>query len=186
MTAGTEIERKFVVEQPPPDLDRCQRTTIEQGYIAIASDGTEVRIRRWSPGDASESAGDRGADGDDDLGHGAALTIKSGRGRTRLEEEILIDNDRFERLWPLTDGRRVEKTRYVIPLDAALQAELDVYSGALEGLTVAEVEFDSEKAAQEFKPPAWFDREVTDDPRYKNQRLACAGAPASTDGPDRG
>ena len=28
-----------------------------------------------------------------------------------------------------------------------------------------------------FAAPPWFDREVTDDPRYKNQRLACEGAP---------
>jgi CYTH domain-containing protein len=107
----------------------------------------------------------------------AALTIKSGGGRVRAEEELAIETDRFERLWPLTEGRRIEKTRYEIAADGAT-IELDVYAGALDGLVVAEVEFDGEDAADAFEPPDWFGAEVTDDARYKNQRLACDGAPA--------
>ncbi len=128
-----EIERKFLVGEPPPGLKRSRSTRIEQGYIAIANDGTEVRVRR--------------RDG------AATLTIKSGRGRSRLEEEIAIDAARFARLWPLTKGRRLEKTRHLIPTQAGLTIELDVYSGALTGLTVAEVEFDSEEQADAFEPP---------------------------------
>jgi CYTH domain-containing protein len=52
-----------------------------------------------------------------------------------------------------------------------------VYSGALTGLMVAEVEFPSEEAARAFVPPAWFGREVTNDSRYKNRRLATEGLP---------
>ncbi len=37
------------------------------------------------------------------------LTIKAGAGIERAEEELLLDPARFERLWPLTAGRRVEK-----------------------------------------------------------------------------
>ena len=55
--------------------------------------------------------------------------------------------------------------------------ELDVYTGALEGLRVAEVEFPDDAAADAFEPPAWFGREVTDDARYKNRALARDGAP---------
>jgi CYTH domain-containing protein len=152
-----EIERKFLVAEPPSDLDRWPSSAIEQGYVAIAADGTEVRVRRR-----------RGA---------AELTIKSGGGRARAEEEIAIESDRFERLWPLTEGRRIEKTRYEVDADAGATIELDVYAGALDGLVVAEVEFDSEAAADAFEPPDWFGAEVTDDARYKNQRLACDGAP---------
>jgi adenylate cyclase len=39
------------------------------------------------------------------------------------------------------------------------------------------VEFDSEAAADAFAPPAWLGRDVTEDGRYKNQRLARDGAP---------
>jgi adenylate cyclase len=152
-----EIERKYLVAEPPADLDRWPSSAIEQGYVAIAADGTEVRVRRR-----------RGE---------AQLTIKSGGGRARAEEEIAIEADRFERLWPLTEGRRIEKTRYEIEADGGATIELDVYAGALDGLVVAEVEFDSEAAADAFEAPDWFGAEVTDDARYKNQRLACDGAP---------
>lgn len=106
------------------------------------------------------------------------LTVKSGGGRSRLEEEIEIDAERFARLWPLTEGRRLEKTRHLIPASAGLMIEVDVYSGALSGLMVAEVEFGSEDAAEAFEPLDWFASEVTDDARFKNQTLACEGAPA--------
>jgi adenylate cyclase len=152
-----EIERKFLVAQPPADLDRHPSTAIEQGYLAIGDDGTEVRIRR------------RDAD--------ATLTVKGSGARSRVEEELEIDGARFDRLWPLTEGRRIEKTRYEIPAGDGLTIELDVYRGALEGLVVAEVEFDSDAAADAFSGPAWLGREVTDDRRYKNQRLACDGLP---------
>ena len=161
---GREIERKFLVPEPPPELRRWPSTRIEQGYLAVGADGTEVRVRR--------------RDGK------ATLTVKGGRGRSRAEEEIDIDVERFERLWPLTDGRRLEKARYVIPGAGGLELEVDVYAGALAGLTVAEVEFAGEEEASAFEPPDWFGREVTDDARFKNQRLACDGAPVDA-GADR-
>lgn len=105
------------------------------------------------------------------------LTVKSGSGRVRVEEEIEIEGDRFERLWPLTEGLRIEKTRYEIEADDGLVIELDVYEGDLEGLLVAEVEFESEEAADAFAPPDWLGPDVTEDARYKNQRLARDGAP---------
>ena len=152
-----EIERKFLVPERPDDLDRHPSTAIEQGYLAIADDGTEVRIRR--------------------RGGSATLTVKGAGGRSRVEEELDIDDERFERLWPLTEGRRIEKTRYEIPTEDGATIELDVYDGALAGLVVAEVEFDSEDAADHFAGPDWLGPEVTEDKRYKNQRLACEGRP---------
>jgi adenylate cyclase len=152
-----EIERKFLVLELPQGLERWPATRIEQGYLAIGGDGTEVRVRR------------RGGD--------AVLTVKGGGGRSRTEEEFGIDDERFARLWPLTEGRRLEKTRHVIAAGEGLNIEVDIYSGALTGLSVAEVEFGTEEAADAFEPPAWFGREVTDDARFKNQRLASEGAP---------
>jgi adenylate cyclase len=107
----------------------------------------------------------------------AYLTVKSGGGRVRVEEEIEIDDGRFERLWPLTEGRRIEKTRYEIPADGGLTIELDVYTGALDGLVTAEVEFGSEEAADAYEPPEWLGEDITEDLRYKNQRLAVDGLP---------
>jgi CYTH domain-containing protein len=160
-----EIERKFLVPEPPADLDRWPSTRIEQGYVAIDPDRTEVRLRRWDDG--------------------CALAFKQGGGRSRTEEELLLDAEQFERLWPLTEGRRIEKRRHVVDGAGETNLELDVYSGALAGLVVVEVEFGSEQAADAFAPPDWFGREVTDDPRFKNQRLAVDGVPgggSSADG----
>ena len=44
----------------------------------------------------------------------------------------------------------------MIAAGEGLNFEVDVYSGALTGLSVAEVEFGSEEAADAFEPPAWF------------------------------
>ena len=102
--------------------------------------------------------------------------MKAGRGRSRAEEEIELDPDTFERLWPLTEGRRVTKTRYRLP-HGDRQIELDLYSGGLAGLAVAEVEFPDEAAADAFEPPPWFGDEVTGERRYLNETLATQGRP---------
>jgi adenylate cyclase len=152
-----EIERKFLVSAPPPDLDRHPSSAIRQGYLAIEPSGTEARVR--------------------DRDGVAVLTVKQGGGRTRVEVEVPIEAGAFERLWPLTEGRRIEKTRHLVPAGDGLVIELDVYGGDLAGLVVAEVEFPSEAAADAFVAPEWLGRDVTADDRYKNQRLALDGAP---------
>jgi adenylate cyclase len=152
---GIEIERKFLVGGLPDGLDAGER--IEQGYLAIADDGVEVRIRR------------RGGE--------TTLTVKSGPAHVRTEEEIPIDERRFQSLWPLTEGRRVTKTRHRLAVEPELLAELDVFDGDHEGLRVAEIEFPSVEASERFAPPDWLGPEVTGDRRYANQSLALEGCP---------
>jgi adenylate cyclase len=152
--SGIEIERKFLVVRAPDPLPAGER--IEQGYLAIAPDGVEVRIRRRA-------------------GH-PTMTVKSGPAHVRVEEELEIDDRRFEALWPLTEGRRIAKTRHVLPLGDGVLAELDVFD-APAGLVLAEVEFPSREASSRFTPPGWLGREVTGDSRYANQSLALRGAP---------
>jgi CYTH domain-containing protein len=153
--AGVEIERKFLVDRLPAGVGEGE--AIEQGYLAVGEDGVEVRVRRR----------------DTDM----TLTIKSGPGMVRTEEEMEIDERRFESLWSLTEGRRVTKRRHLVPLDDGLAAEVDVYSGAHDGLLTAEVEFTSAERSDSFQPPEWFGREVTGDRRYANQTLAMGGMP---------
>ncbi len=155
---GYEIERKFLVAEVPGELDRFPAEAIEQGYIVIEG-SAEVRVRR--------------------RGGRTLLTVKSGAGGVRVEEEFEIDERRFASLWPLSDGRRVAKTRYRLPEDGDLTIELDVYAGALDGLVLAEVEFDSEAASEAYEPPDWFGPEVTEDLRYANRALAVDGVPAT-------
>jgi adenylate cyclase len=152
-----EIERKFVLGQPPEGIDAHPRRRIEQGYLAVGEDGVEVRVRR----------------NDEDT----TLTVKSAPGLVRVEEEIAIDERQFASLWELSEGRRVAKTRYLVPLGDGLTAEVDVYGDALAGLLTAEIEFPSEAASLAFLPPEWLGVEVTGDARYANRSLAIAGIP---------
>ena len=105
------------------------------------------------------------------------LTVKGGRGLARQETEVDLPAEVFEELWPQTAELRVEKTRHLVPLDGGLTAEVDVYSGDLEGLVTAEVEFESEEASEAFEAPSWLGTEVTGDHRYANQSLAANGVP---------
>lgn len=152
MAAGREIERRFLVSAIPED--RGPGTRILQGYLPLTSEETELRVRRK---------------GDDTI-----LTVKHGRGLDRSEEEVAISAEVFDALWPLTEGRRIEKTRYEFPHgDATI--ELDEFGGELKGLLMAEVEFDSPQASELFDEPEWLGREVTDDPSYGNRTLAERG-----------
>jgi CYTH domain-containing protein len=155
MAAGHEIERKFLVSAIPDDLGRGVR--ILQGYLPLTGEDTELRVRR--KGDAT------------------VLTVKRGHGLDRGEQEVAIGAEVFEALWPLTEGRRIEKTRYELPHGAAM-IELDEFGGELAGLLVAEVEFDSVEASEAFDAPGWLGLEVTDDPAYTNRVLAERGRPA--------
>ena len=152
-----EIERKWVPEALPPGLGEHESRRVEQGYVALDDAGAEVRVRR---------AGDE-----------LTLTIKSAPGLVRVEEELALSPAQFDSLWALTEGRRVVKTRHLVPLGDGLTAEVDVYEGDLGGLMTAEVEFDSEEASAAFAPPEWLGREVTGDKRYANRALAVSGAP---------
>ena len=155
-TSAWEIERKFLIAEAPPGLDRYPAQAIRQGYLALAADGAEVRLRHKA---------DR-----------FFQTIKQGEGLRRAEVEIELSRPQFEMLWPLTEGRRVEKVRYAIAYEGRT-LELDVYQGALAGLMTAEVEFPSLEASATFEPPAWLGVEITEDARYKNKNLAVFGMP---------
>jgi CYTH domain-containing protein/CHAD domain-containing protein len=152
----SEIERKFLVSSPPARLAARPGTALEQGYLAI-SERAEVRLRR---------AGER-----------LTLTVKVGHGESREEVEVAIDPGQFERLWPLTEGARVAKTRRLVSLPDGLSAEVDTYNGRLQGLQVVEVEFRSTEQSRRFDPPPWFGEELTEDARYSNQSLATEGLP---------
>jgi adenylate cyclase len=154
-----EVERKFLVWELPADLDSHPVSAIHQGYLAIDPDGSEVRVRR--------------------RGERRYLTSKRGHGLVRDEAEIELTEPQFDALWPLTESRRIEKTRYEISAGEGLVIEIDVYGGGLEGLVVAEIEFHSPADADAFDAPAWFGPDVTSDDRYKNQRLATDGLPSA-------
>lgn len=156
---SVERERKFLVDHVPAGLARFPHKQIQQGYLAIGPVGPEeVRIRR--------AAGR------------TVLTVKRGAGETRQEVEVPLPTAAARKLWPLTKGRRLSKTRYELPGRGGL-IQVDVYGGPLRGLVIAEVERHSVRALRQFRPPAWFGREVTGRKAFSNSNLARESPPRS-------
>ena len=156
MSAGKEVERKFLVVRLP-DLDAAHAALIRQGYLTAESDTVEVRLRQ--------------------KGTNYFITHKKGAGLERYEHEADIGKSAFETLWPATKGCRVEKMRWTGGLPGGLAFELDIFDGALAGLKLVEVEFATREDAARFEPPDWFGRDVTGDPTYSNATLARGGVP---------
>lgn len=153
MVAVVEIERRFLVGEPPLPLPEPAR--IEQAYLTTSP--VALRVRR--------------------IGDRVVLTIKAGAGLERTEIERDLELEEFDSLWRLATELRIEKRRFRIDLGDGLTAELDLFDGDLAGRRIVEVEFTSLASAAAFDPPAWFGREVTDDLRYSNTSLARSGWP---------
>ena len=118
-----EIERKFMVNYLPDDLERYPKRRLEQAYI---STDPVIRVR--------------------DSGGEYVLTVK-GKGLLAREEfELLLTRDAYDRLAEKAEGSRILKDRYRIPY-GALTIELDVFAPPFAPLILAEVEFSTEAAA---------------------------------------
>lgn len=144
-----EIERKYLVRQLPEHLNSYRQQKIAQGYLNV---NPVVRIRRSN----------------DDY----YLTYKGPGLMAREEYNLPLNAESFRHMTGKIDGLLIEKTRYLIPLENGLTAELDVFEGKLAPLTLVEVEFDSVEAANAFIAPDWFGEDVTTDGRYQNSRLS--------------
>src|SRR5678815_4414623 len=139
--SGDEIERVFKVRQVPKNIEQYPSADIVQGYLAVDASGSEVRLRK--------------------MGEHFFETFKGSGRLQRRELEIELNHDQFKALWPGTEGRRIEKTRYQIEW-ADKTIELNIFRGSLEGLVLAEVEFTSRQESEEFKPPDWLGEDVTE------------------------
>lgn len=144
-----EIERKYLIQSIPSDVNITETRHIEQGYLCT---DPVVRIRR---------------DGDSFF-----LTYKSKGLMVREEYNLPLTLEAYEHLRSKVDGRLIRKARHIIPLDDTLFIELDVFQGDLAPLMLAEVEFPTEEMAHAFRPPAWFGEEVTFSSLYHNSTLS--------------
>ncbi|MFA5326908.1 MAG: CYTH domain-containing protein [Prolixibacteraceae bacterium] len=147
---ATEIERKFLVD-PEKWTPSENGTHYKQAYLGLAPYPT-VRVR---------IAGEK-----------AFLTIK-GRSETiaRPEFEYEIPVEDAVEMMKLAISSPVEKIRHKQIVDGFLW-EIDVFSGANQGLVLAEIELTSEN--QKFTMPEWILEEVTNDGRYYNSYLSCS------------
>ena len=151
---GLEIEYKYLVDKIPFDLSGFRKSEIEQVYLSIPNtpEKNSYRLRKMD---------------------GKLLYCEKGEGLLQREEtEYEISGEKYDELVKYVYGFAIGKTRYFIPIQDGLIAELDIYHNNLNGLMTVEVEFDEKYDRNKFVPPYWFGKDVTSDKRYKNASLA--------------
>lgn len=148
-----EIERKFLLREMPPLPPGAEPLWIEQGWLP--GERLRERLRRSTTRDGSRWY----------------RTVKLGSGVQRVEVEEETTPEVFDVLWPLTEGRRVRKQRFRVPVGDRVW-EIDRFADR--DLVLAEVELDAPDDPVSL--PAWLEpvvvREVTDDPAYVNANMA--------------
>lgn len=147
-----EIERKYLVRKLPENLEQYNKKKIAQGYLCTEP---VVRIRRSNDN--------------------YYMTYKGDGLMVREEYNLPLTQEAYEHLRPKIDGLLIAKTRYLIPLDNKLTAELDVFEEDLNGLVIVEVEFNTVEEANAFHAPDWFGEDVTNSGKYHNSYLSQHG-----------
>jgi CYTH domain-containing protein len=140
-----EIERKFLVANDNWRQSAVHCVSIRDGLIA-AYQGSKVRVRI--------------------SGDFATIAIKGPRtGIARPEFEYEVPIADAERMLSTVCGDdTLEKKRFFVE-DAGAMWHVDVYSGILNGVVIAEIELNQE--TQALILPSWVGKEVTGDPFYK-------------------
>ena len=144
-----EIERKFTINKLPDNLDQYPCLTLEQAYLNTAP---VVRVRREN--------------------NDFYLTYKGKGFLAREEYNLPLNEEAYYHLREKADGLIISKKRYRIPYNDKLTIELDVFEAPLAPLVLAEVEFESIEEARAFTPPAWFEKDVTEDRSFSNSELS--------------
>ena len=147
-----EIERKYLVRKLPENREQYNKKKIAQGYLCTEP---VVRIRRSN--------------------NDYYMTYKGDGLMVREEYNLPLTQEAYEHLRPKIDGLLIAKTRYLIPLDNKLTAELDVFEEDLNGLVIVEVEFNTVEEANAFHAPDWFGEDVTNSGKYHNSYLSQHG-----------
>ena len=151
-----EIEKKYLIRYMPEGLEEYVKYEIEQGYL---NRKPTMRIRKRNDEYIFTYKNvPEGLDREDIL--------------VNEEIEVPLNEKSYKNLKKKIDDHLIRKTRYVIPLDNGLKAELDVFRGRLKGLVFVEVEFPDIETAESFQKPDWFGEDVSGDKRYKNGHLS--------------
>jgi len=157
---GTEIERKFLVDDKKIDLgevlpDPASVTDINQAYIVVQPD-VSVRVRTYCNWPYRRIPY-------------AEIGVKIGSGPIRKEYEQKIDFVEAREL--LEKYPSVQKTRYIFHIENSERYwEVDRFHGEHEGLWIAEIELGS--LDEEIELPDWIGEEVTYNAEYYNCNLA--------------
>jgi adenylate cyclase len=142
---AVEIERKFLVASDDWQDDVVWSVRLRDGLIASSERG-KVRVRIT-----------------DDKATLAVKGARTGLSREEYEYEIPVE-DASALLERHCAGAILEKTRFFVP-SGGFVWEVDVYSGILSGVVIAEIELPAEDT--EFDRPSWVGIEVTGQGEYR-------------------
>lgn len=145
-----EIERKFLVKSDVFKAQASKETRIVQGYLSSIPERT-VRVRVKGP-----------------KGFITIKGIGSASGASRYEWEKEIPVEEVNELLKICEPGVIDKTRYEVK-NGPFKFEVDEFYGDNQGLTVAEIELNSENDS--FEKPEWLGEEVTGDVKYYNSML---------------
>jgi len=151
--ARIERERRFLLTRFPSDANVVRIRRIIDHYI----DGTTLRLREQSE--------------------------DSGPAMFKLTQKLPARANGAQQGWITTmyltkeescilaqlSAKKLSKTRYSVP-----PFGIDVFEGTLQGLLIAEAEFDSAAAADTLTLPAFISREVSADNRFTGGQLVRA------------
>lgn len=153
-----EIERRFWIETLPSGREDFPKTEIIQWYCIDPTDKSKIRIRKSTTNKKTIYT----------------KTIKHGKWLVREEIESKISVQERKNLRPLAENISLSKSRYLIP-HKKHTIELNIFHNNLDGIRLAEVEFDSIQASKKFSAPARFGPEVTESKYSTSHYLAKNG-----------
>lgn len=159
MSAGLEIERRFLVRDLEAAIGQARGERICQGYLSRDPQRV-VRIRLTQGPQAVEAAWVT-VKGAADPAHGATLC--------RQEWEFPIPPTQARELLTLCLPHPVEKSRHTVTYGGRLWV-VDEFHGLNQGLALAEVELEAPDV--QLLLPDWAGEEVGADPRYHNSALS--------------
>lgn len=146
-----EIERKFLVNSDAYKAEAQEQIAMRQGFLNRDPERT-VRVR---------------------VGNGKGkITVKGisdKAGMSRFEWEKEIPENEALLLLDLCENEIIDKTRYLVAAGSHT-IEVDEFSGANEGLVIAEIELNHPE--ETYPKPSWLGQEVTGDPKYFNAQLS--------------
>ena len=144
-----EIERKFLIDKFPEELQLKEESTMYQGYISVMP---TVRIRKK----VSEK------------GTSYKMTIKSSGEMVRHEVEFDIPEKKYNELQEVFCPNPIIKLKrnYILPDGKILECNL-VDEGSETEFMYAEIEFSSVEEAKSYSLPDFLNMEVTYDNSYK-------------------
>lgn len=138
-----ELEKTYLAKNLPDGLTSCPVKELIDVYFPMTSDHPKLRIRKR--GEKFEMT--------------KKELVNEGDASAQIEQNIALSAEEFAALQQLP-GKKIHKLRYYYAMQEKT-AEIDVFQGALQGLVLIDVEFDSAADKDAFPMPDFCLCDVT-------------------------